>query len=141
MEWWGWLLFATAICVFACLLTYILARREDRKILDRAALAESRATVAQKALEAERRAKHRIEQERQELARKLQANREWYATARKQLTKGVRDDYERLAGNPAALDRRLNELLSIGPTPPRRTTPLPTDNEGDEGADGRRSDD
>ncbi len=113
MPWWGWLIIILVVAIATGIVVWVLARKSTAaQLLDREELAKVKAETLRAELAAEKRAAAKVKEQAAELARRLRANQQWYEKARRSLTKGVRDEYERLAGDPAALDAKLAELLA-----------------------------
>jgi uncharacterized membrane protein (DUF106 family) len=111
MPWWGVLIIVAVAVIAAVIVTWILSRRSKGALLDQAAVAEAQRKVAEKQVAAEKAAKAKVEKQRAELAAKLKAINGWYTEQSKTLKTEVRNAYEDLAGDPAALDRKLDQLL------------------------------
>lgn len=111
MPWWGVLIIAGVVAIAAVVITLILSRRGRGALVDQAALAEAKRKVAEKQAAAEKTAKAKVEKQRAELAAKLKSINAWYHERQGELNDEVRREYENLAGDPVALDRKLDQLL------------------------------
>ena len=111
MPWWGVLIVAGVVALAAVVITWILSRRGKGALLDQAAVAEAQRKVAEKQAAAEKTAKAKVEKQRAELASKLKTINAWYQERQGRLDSEVRREYENLAGDPVALDRKLDSLL------------------------------
>ena len=120
MPWWGWLIIILVVALATGIVVWLLARKSTAaQLLDREELAKVKAEALRAELAAEKETAAKVKREAAELAKRLRANQQWYEKARRSLTKEVRDEYERLAGDPAALDAKLDELLADdAPTDP-----------------------
>lgn len=112
MAWWGTLIIAAVVAIAAVVITLILSRRSKGTLIDQAAVAEAQRKVAEKQAAAEKVARRKVEQQRTELAAKLKSINAWYSEQALTLKAEVRSAYKDLAGDPDALDRKLDELLA-----------------------------
>jgi uncharacterized membrane protein (DUF106 family) len=111
VPWWGVLIVAAVVAIAAVIITWILSRRSKGTLIDQAAVAEARRKVAEKQAAAEKVARAKVEKQRAELAAQLKSINAWYTDQADKLKAEVRSEYEKLAGDPAALDRKLDKLL------------------------------
>ena len=111
MPWWGVLIVTAVVAIAAVIITWILARRSGGALVDQAAIDKAQREVAEKIAAAEKSAKAAVAAERAELATKLKAINAWYQERQNELNSEVQREYEKLAGDPAALDRKLDQLL------------------------------
>lgn len=111
MPWWGVLIVAAVVAIAAVIITWILARRANGAVLDQAAVDQAQRKAAEKIAAAEKTAKATVEAERAKLAVTLKAINAWYHERQGELNEEVRREYENLAGDPVALDRKLDQLL------------------------------
>lgn len=119
MPWWGWLIIVLVVALATAIVVWVLARKTTiGAYLDREKVAKVQAETLRAELAAEKAAAEKVKKEAADLAKRLKANQEWYEKARASLDEEVRDEYERLAGDPAALDAKLDELLRADDTDP-----------------------
>jgi hypothetical protein len=111
VPWWGTLIIAAVAAVAAVIITWILARRGGASV-DRAAIAEAQRKTAEEIAATEQAAKKKIEGQRADLAARLKAINAWYREQSSSMRAEVKREYETLAGDPAALDRKLDQLLA-----------------------------
>lgn len=111
MPWWGWLIIVAVVILATAIITWLLVRRSSAALEAQKERAEVQAETAAKKLEAERATREKLEQESRALVARLREIDSWYQGARDALAKEKRDAYEALATDPAALDRKLDELL------------------------------
>lgn len=113
MPWWGWLIIILVVALATGIVVWLLARKStSAQLLDREELGKVKAEALRAELAAEKETVAKVKREAATLVKRLKANQQWYEKARRSLTKEARDEYERLAADPVALDRKLDELLA-----------------------------
>jgi uncharacterized protein HemX len=114
MPWWGWLIII-AVCIIATAIVVYVSLRKGSGAAHALAEAErEKAKAAAAKAEQEKATRIRVEQERNDLATKLKAINAWYAGAQQQISRERQSEYEKLAGDPTALDAELDRLLGAG---------------------------
>lgn len=111
MPWYAWIAILTIATLATGLIVYILVRRSNDAAETLAKVARLSIDMNQKREAADQEAKLDIQKANKELAAKLRTINTWYLTAKDQISKGKKDEYEILVGNPDALDRKLDQLL------------------------------
>ena len=111
MAWWVWLVIIAVVAIAVLIIGYIWGRKNSPAPVDRVALAESERKALQEQIEAEKIARHKVTEARNDLARQLKANLAWYNTHRKAIEDAAQKEFADLVSDPDALDRKLSDLL------------------------------
>jgi hypothetical protein len=117
MPWWGTLLIGIACGLLAALVLWLVLRKRAKPV-DPAAVRQAAATEHEKALKAmvefERLARAKVAKEAKHLADQLKSITTWYNDRKNKISKEAQDEFNRLVGDPEALDRKLDQLLATG---------------------------
>jgi uncharacterized protein HemX len=111
MTWWGILIIIAVVAIAVGVIVYLLNRSKamTAEALDKSAQIELETAKKRAALAAQ--VARRAEQEKKQLAARLKTINTWFLSAREQIAKEKQDEYKVLAGDPDALDSKLDALL------------------------------
>lgn len=123
MPWWGVLILIAVAAVIAIIVTWLIVRRSTLGLAAERDAAAAREKTATEQFEAEKATREKLAAVSREQAKQLREIDAWYRQAKDDLTEATRDEYERLASDPGALDRKLDELLGTDPNDFEPTKP------------------
>jgi hypothetical protein len=127
VPWWGWAIIAAVVVIAALIVGYIWGRKASPDV-DRAGLADSERKALEAEIEAGQIARAEAVQARDELAKDLKATLAWYNAQKDAIDDDAQKQFTDLVSDPAALDRKLDALLS--PTKDDPTKPGAADEGG-----------
>jgi preprotein translocase subunit SecF len=114
MPVWGWILLIAGLVGLILLLGFIWGRKTSGGAqMDRQALSEAREKAFQRQIEAEQAAKEKAQEAAKELAEDQKKIAAWFEKEKSKISEEAKNEFEKLVSDPAALDRKLNNLLSF----------------------------
>lgn len=97
--------------IAAVIVGFIWGRKASPAAVDRKGLAESERKALLEQVEAEKLARGKVEQARDQLAKDLKASLAWYNRNQEAITDAAQQEFSDLSIDPDALDRKLSDLL------------------------------